>query len=227
MRPREHPQRRLILLLLILVLFTISPLLLAFHYGVVVLNIVGASVLLAATCTMSARKRLFSVAMTLSLISIVTTGLLAAFPQTWAVLISHTSIIILVSFFAITIMDYVVRQGRVTADKIYAAICVYMLIGYAWAFAYSLLEEITPGSFTSPVPIEHNDYVGRVMQLRYFSFVTLATVGFGDVVPRSPLARTLAMLEAIVVQFYLVALVGRLIGLHIVTTTDSTSRDKN
>jgi voltage-gated potassium channel len=51
---------------------------------------------------------------------------------------------------------------------------------------------------------------------RYFSFVTLATVGYGDIVPHTPAARTLALLEAILGQFYLVALVGRLVGLHIV-----------
>ena len=54
------------------------------------------------------------------------------------------------------------------------------------------------------------------MQMRYFSFATLMTVGYGDVVPRTPAALTLAMLEAIAGQFYLVALVGRLVGLHIV-----------
>jgi voltage-gated potassium channel len=54
------------------------------------------------------------------------------------------------------------------------------------------------------------------MQLRYFSFVTLATVGYGDIVPRTPALRTMGILEAIVGQFYLVASIGRLVGLHIV-----------
>jgi voltage-gated potassium channel Kch len=64
------------------------------------------------------------------------------------------------------------------------------------------------------------------MQLRYFSFMTLTTVGYGDVVPLSPVARTMAMLEAVMGQFYLVALIGRLVGLHIVHTTSSRSRDE-
>jgi voltage-gated potassium channel Kch len=54
------------------------------------------------------------------------------------------------------------------------------------------------------------------MQLRYFSFITLTTTGYGDIVPRSPLARTFAMLEAVMGQFYLAVLVARLVGLHIV-----------
>jgi voltage-gated potassium channel Kch len=77
-------------------------------------------------------------------------------------------------------------------------------------------DELQPGAFAAPTPIGPDDYVARVMQMRYFSFVTLTTVGYGDVVPRTPAARTLAMLEAIMGQFYLVALVGRLVGLHIV-----------
>jgi voltage-gated potassium channel len=52
--------------------------------------------------------------------------------------------------------------------------------------------------------------------MRHFSFVTLATVGYGDIVPHSATARTVALLEAMLGQFYLVALIGRLVGLHIV-----------
>src|SRR5204863_3539733 len=97
---------------------------------------------------------------------------------------------------------------------------------YAWAFGYAIIEELQPGSFTTPAEHFQNGYVGRVMQLRYFSFVTLATVGYGDILPRTPAARTMAMLEAITGQFYLVALIGRLVGLHIVHTTRSASHER-
>jgi len=76
--------------------------------------------------------------------------------------------------------------------------------------------EAQPDAFISLTSTMPRDIVGRVMQLRYFSFVTLATVGYGDIVPHTAAARTLALLEAILGQFYLVALVGRLVGLHIV-----------
>ena len=91
-----------------------------------------------------------------------------------------------------------------------------MLLGYGWTFVYSILLELQPGSFVSNSELVRNDYVGRMMQLRYFSFTTLTTVGYGDIVPHSPAARTMAILEAVMGQFYLVALVGRLVGLHIV-----------
>ena len=60
------------------------------------------------------------------------------------------------------------------------------------------------------------------MQLRYFSFATLTTLGFGDILPRSPAARTLATLEAVTGQIYLTVLIARLVGLHIV---HASSRD--
>ena len=65
------------------------------------------------------------------------------------------------------------------------------------------------------------------MQMRYFSFITLTTLGFGDVVPRTPIARTFAILEAVVGQMYLAVLVARLVGQHIVDVNESdSSREK-
>ena len=99
-----------------------------------------------------------------------------------------------------------------------------MLIGYGWTFVYSLLLELQPQSFAATSEVARNDYVGRILQLRFFSFVTLTAVGYGDIVPRSPAARTMTILEAVMGQFYLVALIGRLVGLHIVHGSDPRSR---
>jgi len=74
--------------------------------------------------------------------------------------------------------------------------------------------------------VASGDDIGRVIQMRYFSFVTLATIGYGDIVPRSSGARTMAILEAIVGQSYLVALIGRLVGLHIVHGTPDRPGDR-
>jgi hypothetical protein len=106
-------------------------------------------------------------------------------------------------------------------DRIFAAVCVYMLIGYAWTFAYALIEDLQPGSFVALTTIPSNNYVERVLQMRYFSFMTLTTVGYGDIVPHSPVARTVAGLEAITGQIYLTVLVARLVGLHIIHASSS------
>lgn len=110
---------------------------------------------------------------------------------------------------------------RVTLDTVLGAICVYLIVGLFWGFAYGLLDIINPTAFPSIQADGHllNRFV-------YFSFVTLTTLGFGDIVPTSAAARGLVILEAIVGQIYLTVLVGRLIGLHLShEQTAESSRD--
>jgi hypothetical protein len=218
-------RRHLLLLISILVLFTVSPFVSTFRHGVLFLNVFGTAVLVAASYALSERKQLFRTAVVLSVISTVGACLPLVFPQHWAVLVSYSSIILLAAFFCVSILAYVLRSGRVTSDKIFAAICVYLLVGFLWTYAYAFLDEIQPGSFAASTETGRNDYVGRIMQLRYFSFATLTTLGYGDVLPRSSTARTMAVLEAVVGQIYLAVLVARLVGLHIVHANSSQSRD--
>jgi len=216
MRGSDNPRRHLVLLISLLVIFIVSPFVVPYYYGPTFLNIIAAGVLLSATYAVSERRSFLIFGLSLSIFSIITTFWLAASPTFWLVIISHGSLVILISFFAVVILGHVLRSGKVTSDKIYGAICVYFLFGYAWAFAYSLIEEVQPESFTSLTSVDPHDLVSRVMQMRYFSFVTLASVGYGDIVPHTQTARTMAVLEAILGQFYLVALIGRLVGLHVV-----------
>ena len=224
MPAREYRWRHLALLISILLLFVVAPFVVHLHDGILVMNVISAAVLVAGSYALSERKHLFAIAIVLSAITIVGTGLLLAFRQPWALLVSHLSVVVLVAFFCVTILSYVLGSGRVTSDKIFAAICVYMLIGYGWTFVYSILLELQPQAFAATSEIARNDYVDRILQLRYFSFMTLTTVGYGDIVPSSPAARTMTILEALMGQFYLVALVGRLVGLHIVHGSDPRSR---
>lgn len=214
---RLNEQRHLILLIFILLLFVLGPVVSSLRYGVLILNLIGAGVLMAATYTLSGRgRRIFYTATILSAVSIVLTCWVLSAPSRFAAILSHCSIIVMVGFFVVAILGYVLREEKVTADKIYAAICVYLLIGYGWSFAYSVLDELEPSAFAIPTPVESTDLAAQVTQLRYFSFVTLTTMGYGDIVPRSNAARTLVVLEGVVGQLYLVTLMGRLVGLHIV-----------
>jgi hypothetical protein len=223
----EHPWRHLALLICILLLFIVSPFVVTFSHGILVLNIIGTALLVAGSYALSERRHLFTIAIVLSGISIIGTVLLLVFAQHWAVMASHICLFLLLAFFSVSILAYVLRSGRVTVDKIFAAICVYMLIGFAWALAYALADEIQPGSLAGPTEPARSDYVAQVMQMRYFSFMTLTTVGYGDVVPRSSAARTMAALEAVMGQLYLTVLVARLVGLHIVHRSGLRSDDKN
>ena len=110
------------------------------------------------------------------------------------------------------------RGSRVTSHHIQGAVAVYLMLGLIWGFVYSLVELRQPGSFNLPeaavgeTPANPGE---NIQELLYFSFVTLTTLGYGDVSPVGSSARTLAILEALVGQLYLVILIARLVSLRV------------
>jgi hypothetical protein len=103
------------------------------------------------------------------------------------------------------------RQGPVSWSRIQGGICAYLLIGMAWASAFDLVEQLHHGSFrfvSDPTTLDE-----LTSKLLYFSFATLTTVGFGDVLPVNPFARSLAVAEAIVGQLFPAILIGALVAM--------------
>jgi hypothetical protein len=211
--------RHLALLISLLLLFLITPFVAPARYGTVVINTAFSIVLLSGIYAMSEQRRLFVVTLIGSVAAIATNLLMVVFQSEWVAIAWQGVTLLLLGMFCVGILADVLRRGQVSADKIRGAICVYLLIGVAWAFGYGIIELINPGSFSGLAEIDANNHVGRIMQLRYFSFATLTTLGFGDILPRSPVARTLATLEAMTGQIYLTVLIARLVGLHIVHST--------
>jgi hypothetical protein len=104
---------------------------------------------------------------------------------------------------------YALRPGVVDSERIFAALDAYLLAGLVFGVSYWVLEQTWPGSF-GPASLGNLDLDHAV----YFSFVTIATLGYGDVVPVSNPARGLAILEAVGGQMYLAVLVARLVSLY-------------
>lgn len=114
------------------------------------------------------------------------------------------------------VLRYVFHSQHVTYDTVCASLCVYLLLGVLWAQVYSIHEELRPGAFTlSEGKTPLRSVAEGDTRFLYFSFVTLTTLGYGDIVPTTPIGRMLAGLEAIIGQLYLVVLVSRLVGLEI------------
>lgn len=111
------------------------------------------------------------------------------------------------------------RTGRVTWSRIQGGVCAYLLIGLAWGSAYELLEELSPGSFHFVSTPESLDQL--TAKLTYFSFSTLTTLGFGDVTPVHPFARSLTIAEAITGQLFPAILIGALVAMAIQSTGKS------
>jgi hypothetical protein len=118
---------------------------------------------------------------------------------------------IFIGYIIVLILNHIFRQKNVTLETIYGAIAVYILIGLVWVFLYNLTELLHPGSFSLTAVLDTESK----KSLYFFSFVTLTTLGYGDITPVSAPARSLAMLEAIVGQMYIAVLIARLVGIHI------------
>ena len=119
----------------------------------------------------------------------------------------------------IVVLRQVLGASRVTNDTISGAICGYLLLGLIFAFLYALVALGYPGSFVLEGQTMISDkskifYQHEVSGLIYYSYVTLATVGYGDIAPKSAPARMLAAVEAIAGQFYVAILIARLVSIR-------------
>ena len=112
------------------------------------------------------------------------------------------------------VLALVLRRGPITTRRIEGAIAVYLLLGFSWAQAYELVALWHPGAFTGAVD------GGGSLPWTYYSFVTLTTMGYGDIMPVHPLARAGAVLEALTGQLYLTILLARLVSLELQSRRD-------
>ncbi len=116
-----------------------------------------------------------------------------------------------IAFLVVVILSFIFGEHEVNTNVIYASIVVYLLIAIMWAFVYLVLESIHPGSFViGNSQIE----VGRRLYI-YYSFVTITTLGYGDITPTTDVANSFSFLEAVTGQLYIAILIARLVGIQI------------
>lgn len=112
-----------------------------------------------------------------------------------------------------TVLYSITQHKEITADTLFGAICGYFLLGLTWSFVYLLIETINPGSFShqlADVTLHRS-----ALNASYYSFTTMTTLGYGDILPISYLARTCSWLEAVSGQIYLAVWISQLVGLRI------------
>ena len=108
----------------------------------------------------------------------------------------------------------VLFTGSIGTNEIVGAISIYLLIGLIWGLLYLFMAQASPGAFNG---LEQAVWYENFADAAYYSFVTLTTLGYGDISPVSPVARFLVYMEAIVGVFYMAILVASLIGVRIST----------
>jgi hypothetical protein len=203
-----HPRRVLILLIATVVFVAILPLARSIP---ILVEIVQATVVVSAILVAAATRRALVIGLALgipTLVMSIVAPRTVSQSTTYAFLVLNSALYVYV---VVLMLNRIFATRRVTKETIFMAMASYMLVALVWSFAYIVLEIAYPGSFSLPADLEVSEFWP---DLYYFSFVTMTTLGYGDITPQVPAARSLATLEAVSGVMFLAVLIGRLVGAY-------------
>jgi hypothetical protein len=203
-----------VLLLSLTALVILTPLLRATAFTRILLDFLTSIVFLAALWAVFKRHRTRMIAVLFgipTLIGLWTGYLIPGIPKFPLAVSFHAIAAIFFSFSVVAMLRGLFNDRKISTDSIYGAFCGYLMAGLVFGNLYSLVELNVPGSFAGDAFKDRSVHDHHFL-LTYFSFLTITTVGYGDVIPASDSARGLAVIEAIFGQFYIAVLVAELIG---------------
>jgi Ion channel len=180
--------------------------------GDIIVSILLSLVLLCAVLAVADRKRVLVIAVALAIPAIAGRWISHFRPDLVPPSVFLTAGLVLIAFVVANLLRFVLRAPSVNVEVLCASISAYLMLGLLWTIAYWLVDQLTPGAFA------FNTNEGR-QSIRgfnafYFSFVTLSTVGYGDITPVSKVARMLAAMEAMTGLLYVAVLIARLVALY-------------
>jgi len=135
-------------------------------------------------------------------------------PTATIVKLGTLAVLVFMVMLALVTLIKVFGKGRVTAHRVNGAIAVYLLVGMSWGLLYGLLDQALPNAFNLP-PLGDTFTPDRQQSLTYFSFITLTTLGYGDITPTHEISRMFVVIEALIGQLYPATLLARLVSLEI------------
>jgi voltage-gated potassium channel len=204
--------RFLILFIGILCLILVSPILGTTFRIVLLIDFIYTFLFISCVFAVSSNKKYAIISTMFALPFLVLTwgSRYYTFPQPFIVASTFSGIIFIGSIIYM-LFKHVLKQKKVNEEVIYGAIVVYLLIGIFCALCYGIIGTLDPNGFYFG-----NEFIGDSrMRFLYFSYITLTTLGYGDITPVAPVARSLAMLEAIIGQIYLVVMIAWLVGMNV------------
>lgn len=215
---RSH--RHLVLLIVTILGLTMQPLLRAKYVGVILFEALGYALLLTVFLAIFERRSERRIAMMIGLPGVAANiiGYLTTGTTQWlALIIFHSLSVVFLGLAIGVILRGVFRSRRIGAEQILGGVCGYLLAGVAFANLYLVIYFIKPDGFhvAAELAWQLESPESRRFLFSYFSFVTLTTVGYGDITPLAPAACSAAWLEAMAGQFYMAVLIGQLIGMKL------------
>jgi len=207
------------LLIALAVLLISAPFVEELEGGHLILSVLFSLVLLAAVVAVADRKRTLVIALVLAAPAITARWVNNFRPDLVHPAVFLVCALLLLAFVIGHLLHFILHAPVVTVEVLCASIAAYLMLGLMWTVAYWLVDQLTPGgafSFNTTRGAQSmNGFTGF-----YFSFITLSTVGYGDITPVSRAARWLAGMEAMTGMLYVAVLIARLVSVYSTTKAD-------
>lgn len=182
------------------------------------LKVFFTTTVIVAVFSLAESRTLMVTGVTLAIVSVLGTGWFALGPDSqYAPLVSEFALLIFCCVALVFTLQHLFKRGRVTINRIVGAISVYLLAGVAFSLVNILIYVLLPGSYRG-VNEDPGTAIGST--LIYYTFVTMTTLGYGDITPQRPLAQALAYMTAVAGQFYIAILVAWVIGSYLTQPDD-------
>jgi hypothetical protein len=194
-------------------LFVSSPFVQEFRYGDEVELVLTTLVLGTGVLAIGARRSTLVLAVILVTPAVLGKWLHHLWPQQFTGEIFQLGGLVFIGFVASRLLAFILRAPRVNSEVLCAGISIYLLMGLVWAFAYMLVGHHAPGAFAYSVPAGTSHEM-KGFNAFYYSFMTLTTVGYGDITPVSNVARMLAIMESMSGTLFVGVLIARLVSLY-------------
>jgi len=204
----------LLLLSFLLLMILVSPFLHQYVRFGWLLDVIMVLIFLAAASTVTHRRRQVRITLILGVPALISQVAVLGGQIDWVDSFRYLSSALFLTWVSgLLLYDIVLRSHTVTLDVLLGAINVYLMIGVGFAFVYALIEHLQPGSFTGLEELVN--IPDLMLYYIYFSFITLSTLGYGDISPLTPYGMTASYFEAILGQLYLAILLARLVAIYI------------
>jgi len=212
-RPRFRRFSTVQLLIALAVLLIAAPFVEELEGGHLILSSLFSLVLLAAVIAVANRKRSLAIALVIAIPAITARWINQFRPDLVHPAVFLVCALVLLAFVIGHLLYFILHAPVVNAEVLCASIAAYLMLGLMWTVAYWLVDQLTPGgafSFNTGRGAQSmNGFTGF-----YFSFITLSTVGYGDITPVSRAARWLAAMEAMTGLLYVAVLIARLVSIY-------------
>ena len=185
----------------------------------VLFRLLGVSAFLSCVYAVSEKRAQWITALALALPAGILNAIYALKPSARVAVPTLICTLLFLLFTLAFLLRAVIKAEKVTHDTIYGAISVYLMMAVVWGAAYLLVETIQPTAFSMDVA-RHGNRAMDWSDCVFYSFVTLTTIGYGDIVPMTAQARSLSILEAVSGTLYVAVLIARFVGLYAATKTE-------